>query len=57
MGLAEGWEQRSIAEALENRAASDPDAPFLIDDRRVLTFGQVESQAEALAASLHHLGI
>lgn len=57
MGLAEGWEQRSIAEALAHRAASDPNGPFLIDDRKVLTFGQVESQAGALAASLHHLGI
>ena len=57
MGPAEGWERRSIAEALAHRAASNPDDAFLIDDRNVLTFGQVESRAEALAASLHHLGI
>ena len=57
MGPAEGWEERSIAQALAHRAAATPDALFLIDDQKVVTFGQVERQAEALAASLHQLGI
>lgn len=47
----------TIASALSARATSDPEGVFLVLDDDVVTFGQVESRAEALAASLHSLGI
>ncbi|MCY4647461.1 MAG: AMP-binding protein [Gammaproteobacteria bacterium] len=38
-------------------AASDPGRPFLLFEGGMMTYGQVESQARDLAASLHRLGI
>lgn len=42
---------------LANRATSDPNAPYLRYREDALTFGHVESQAEALAAGLANLGM
>lgn len=42
----------TLAAVLANRATSDPNAPYLRDREDVLTFGQVESQAGALAVGL-----
>ncbi len=47
----------TVSSVLARRAASDPEAPFLLSPDSRLTYGQTERQAEALAASLAHLGI
>ncbi len=47
----------TIAEALAQRVRRDPEAPFLLLEGRSVSFGEVERQAEALAAALYHLGI
>ena len=47
----------SVASVLAVRATSDPEDPFLLFRGRTLTYGEVDSSAEALAASLHNLGI
>ncbi|MGH7553774.1 MAG: class I adenylate-forming enzyme family protein [Longimicrobiales bacterium] len=48
---------RSVADALEARAAEDPDRLFLIYADRKLTYRQVDQRASALAAALHELGV
>ena len=48
---------QSVAGALSARATSDPEGVFLVLDDDHVTFGQLESRAEALAASLAGLGI
>jgi fatty-acyl-CoA synthase len=57
MALAERTYGRTAAAVLASRATSDPSHPFLIFGDEVLTYGQVEARAEALAASLHNLGV
>ncbi|HEV2131446.1 MAG TPA: AMP-binding protein [Longimicrobiaceae bacterium] len=57
MALRERFHGRSVAEALELRAAEDPKRVFVVLGDRRLTYGQVEAQANALAAALHELGI
>lgn len=57
MALTERWSDLTIASALANRATTDPQVDFLASDQGVTSFGQVESRAEALAASLSGLGI
>ena len=52
-----GVTPRTINSILAYRAAGDPGAPYLRTDDRVLSFGEVDDQAEALAASLANLGI
>ena len=47
----------SAAAAVLARAAAHPGRPFLLFEDGMLTYGQVESRARALAASLHNLGI
>ena len=47
----------AIASVLTHRATRDPGAPFLLAGDSTLTYAEVEDQAEALAASLAHLGI
>lgn len=42
---------------LATAAAADPGRPFLLFEDGMMTYGQVESQARDLAASLHRLGI
>jgi fatty-acyl-CoA synthase len=57
MALVERIRGRTVSQVLEARAAEDPDRVFLIAGDRRLTYGQVNSQATALAASLRELGI
>ncbi|HET9985091.1 MAG TPA: AMP-binding protein [Longimicrobiales bacterium] len=57
MALEERVRGRSVAAALEARAAEDPERVFLIFGDRRFTYGQVEARAAALAAALHELGI
>lgn len=48
---------QTITSILAYRAAADPAMPYLRTDDAVLSFGEVDDQAEALAASLANLGI
>jgi acyl-CoA synthetase (AMP-forming)/AMP-acid ligase II len=57
MALNDRVNGMSIAAALANRATQDPEGAFLLHEGQVVTFGQVESRADALAASFHNLGI
>ena len=57
MALTERFQGFTIASALATRATSDPEAEYLRFRDEVLTYGQIESQAEALAAALANLGI
>ena len=52
-----GMTPRTISSVLALRSAVDPVAPFLYTETAVLSFAEVDEQAEALAASLAHLGI
>ena len=47
----------TLPAALASRATTDPEDVFLIHGDESVTFGQLETRAEALAASLHGLGI
>ena len=47
----------SVAGVLSARATSDPEGTFLVLEHDEVTFGRMESRAEALAASLAGLGI
>ncbi len=47
----------TLPAALAARATRDPEGTFLIFEDEAVTFGQMETRAEALAASLHGLGI
>jgi len=57
MALSERLQGMTVARALAQRATTDPEAVFLVVDDRRITFGQVEEEAEALAAGLANLGI
>lgn len=57
MALMERTRGLTVASALAHRATTDPGREFLLFGDDVLTFGQVESRAEALAASLSNLGV
>jgi fatty-acyl-CoA synthase len=57
MALDERSRNRSVAQALEARAAEDPDRVFLVSGGRRITYQQVNARASALAAALHGLGI
>jgi fatty-acyl-CoA synthase len=57
MALIERFEGRSVASALSHRATTDPERTFLLHGESRLTFGEVDGQAEALAAGLNALGI
>lgn len=57
MTLRDGFRGLSVAEGLALRAGEAPHRPFLAFGGRRLTYGQVEHRADALAASLHELGI
>jgi acyl-CoA synthetase (AMP-forming)/AMP-acid ligase II len=57
MALTERWKGSTVASVLASRGTSDAGAPFVLFENDVVTFGQVESRAEALAASLHSLGV
>ena len=47
----------TLPAALQSRGTTDPQGTFLIFKAEVVTFGEMETRAEALAASLHGLGI
>lgn len=44
-------------ELIERRAALTPQAPFLIQDDRTLTFGELRTRAERVAAGLYDMGV
>jgi len=46
-----------VPAALASRATTDPEGTFLIHRDQTVTFGQMETRSEALAASLSGLGI
>ncbi len=57
MALFERVKGMSIAASLANRATRDPEKPFLLYHDQLVTYGQVETRSEALAASFSSLGI
>jgi len=57
MALTERFAGFTIASALANRATSDSGRAYLRFHDRVLTYGEIERDAEALAAALSNLGI
>ncbi len=57
MALIERTEGLTVPGALANRATTDSERPYLVFKDRVLTYGQVEIRADALAASFAHLGV
>ncbi|WLQ41468.1 AMP-binding protein [Streptomyces laculatispora] len=44
-------------ELIERRAALTPDLPFLIQDDRTLTFGELRTRGERVAAGLYGMGV
>lgn len=57
MALTERFEGSTVASALATRATTDPASIYLRSEAAALTFAEVESQAEALAAGLASLGV
>lgn len=57
MALTERFRGFTIASALATRATTDPGGEYLRFREEVVTFGEVESRAEAMAAGLANLGI
>ena len=57
MALVERVQGMSIAASLANRATQDPGGTFLLQQDRSITFGQVDTRSDALAASFTNLGI
>jgi len=57
MALIERVEGMSVSASLANRATRDPEGTFLLHQDQPITFGQVETRSDALAASFHSLGI
>lgn len=57
MALIERFEGLTVASALSSRATSDPEADYLCFEDHVLSFAEVDSHAESLAAALANLGI
>jgi acyl-CoA synthetase (AMP-forming)/AMP-acid ligase II len=55
--LTERFAGLTIASVLANRATSDSGRAYLRFHDRVLTYGGIERDAEALAAALSNLGI
>ncbi|MEV4867055.1 class I adenylate-forming enzyme family protein [Streptomyces ossamyceticus] len=48
---------RTLWELLDRRAALTPDRPVLLQDDRTLTFGELRSRAERVAAGLYDMGV
>jgi fatty-acyl-CoA synthase len=57
MALTERFRGFNAASVLATRATTDPGRPFLLTRQGPLTYGQVDSQSDALAASLAQLGV
>jgi fatty-acyl-CoA synthase len=47
----------SVGSLLVTRSTADPEGAFLLTGGQTLTYGEVDSRAEALAAALHNLGL
>jgi cyclohexanecarboxylate-CoA ligase len=48
---------RTLWELLDRRAALTPDRPVLLQDDRTLSFGELRSRAERVAAGLYDMGV
>jgi acyl-CoA synthetase (AMP-forming)/AMP-acid ligase II len=48
---------RTLWELLDRRAALTPDRPVLLQDDRTLSFGELRSRAERVAAGLYAMGV
>ncbi len=57
MTLRKRAEQWTVASALAARATADPAAPYVVSGPDVHGYGRVDTEAEALAAALAHLGV
>jgi acyl-CoA synthetase (AMP-forming)/AMP-acid ligase II len=57
MALIERFQGLTVGSALANRATADPSQPYLRFRDQTVSYGQVESDAEALAAALVNLGM
>jgi len=57
MALGERVSPTTLPAALAQRATRDAERPFLLSPAGRTTFGEADSQAEALAAALHGLGV
>ncbi|MBT8405629.1 MAG: AMP-binding protein [Gemmatimonadetes bacterium] len=57
MALSERYAGATLSSVLAHRAADAAEAPFLVHDGQTTSYGEVDSQAEALAASLAGFGI
>jgi len=57
MALFERVKGMSVSASLANRATRDPERTFLLHQDQPITFGQVETRSDALAASFCSLGI
>ena len=57
MTLRDRYRGLSVADALSARASENPQRPFVVYGDRRMTYGQVDAQADALAAALHELGV
>ena len=57
MALIERFRGFNVASALATRATSDPGRDFLRTRGGTVSYGQVDSQSDALAAALSHLGV
>ncbi|MEJ2204735.1 MAG: AMP-binding protein [Gemmatimonadota bacterium] len=57
MALMERSTSHTVASALTTRATSDSGRPFLLLPGGALTYGEVDSQSDSLAAALAQLGV
>jgi len=57
MALMERYRGFTVPSVLAHRATADPERAFVLHENRRLTFGEVDGQADALAAGLHNLGV
>lgn len=57
MALMERFRDMTVASTLAHRAITDPERVFILHGNQRLTFGEVDGQADALAAALHNLGV
>jgi fatty-acyl-CoA synthase len=57
MALTERYKGFTVGSALTHRATADPERVFILHESRRLTFGEMDGQADALAAGLHSLGV
>ena len=51
------WTSQTLPDVLDQRAASGPDRPFIIDGEAVLTYAEVRAASYRVAAGLRSLGV